>query len=87
MRKVKIGIIGCGGIANNKHFPSLKKNSELNEIVAFCDIIEERAAKAAKEFGTPDAKVYVDEITLKDGATHVTTDVYVALIDDVGGEG
>jgi predicted dehydrogenase len=60
MKKVKIGIIGCGGIANNKHFPSLKKNAELNEIVAFCDIIEERAVKAAKEFGTPDAKVYTD---------------------------
>jgi predicted dehydrogenase len=60
MKKVKVGIIGCGGIANNKHFPSLKKNSDLNEIVAFCDIVEERAIKAAKEFGTPDAKVYTD---------------------------
>ncbi len=60
MKKVKVGIIGCGGIANNKHFPALKKNSELNEIVAFCDIVEERAVKAAKEFGTADAKVYTD---------------------------
>ena len=32
----------------------------MNEIVAFCDVIEERAVKAAKEFGTPDAKVYTD---------------------------
>ncbi|MDF2511155.1 MAG: Gfo/Idh/MocA family oxidoreductase [Herbinix sp.] len=60
MKKVKIGIIGCGGIANNKHFPALKKNSELNEIVAFCDIVEERAVKAAKEFGAADAKIYTD---------------------------
>ena len=56
---VKIGIIGCGGIANNKHMPALKKLDDV-EMVAFCDIIEERAQKAAKEFGTPDAKVFTD---------------------------
>jgi predicted dehydrogenase len=60
MAKLKIGMIGCGGIANQKHFPALKANGELCEIVAFCDVIEERATKAAKEFGTPDAKVYTD---------------------------
>ena len=56
---LKVGIIGCGGIANGKHMPSLKQIPEL-EMVAFCDIIVERAEKAAKEFGTPDAKVYED---------------------------
>ena len=59
MEKLKVGIIGCGGIANGKHMPSIKKISEL-EMTAFCDIIPERAEKAAKEFGTPDAKVYTD---------------------------
>ena len=43
MSKVKVAIIGCGGIANQKHFPALKNNSDLNEIVAFCDIKIERA--------------------------------------------
>ena len=56
---VKIGIIGCGGIANNKHMPALKKLDDV-AMVAFCDIVEERAQKAAKEFGTPDAKVFTD---------------------------
>ncbi|MGI5932284.1 MAG: Gfo/Idh/MocA family protein [Eubacterium sp.] len=60
MAKSKIGIIGCGGIANQKHFPALKNNKDLAEITAFCDIIVERAEKASKEFGTPDAKVYAD---------------------------
>ena len=60
MGKIKVGIVGCGGIANQKHFPALKNCEDLCEIVAFCDIIEERAQKAAKEFGTPDAKVYTD---------------------------
>ena len=59
MDKVRIGIIGCGGIANNKHMPALKKLPDV-EMVAFCDIIEERAVKAAKEFGVEGAKTYVD---------------------------
>ncbi|MDR1206232.1 MAG: Gfo/Idh/MocA family oxidoreductase [Peptococcaceae bacterium] len=58
--KVKVGLIGCGGIAELKHLPSLKANHELCEIVAFCDIIEERAAKAAREYGAGGAKVYTD---------------------------
>ena len=59
MKNFRIGIIGCGGIANGKHMPSLKKAGGC-EMVAFCDIIVERAEKAAKQYGTPDAKVYAD---------------------------
>jgi len=57
--KLKVGIIGCGGIANGKHMPNLKKIKEL-EMVAFCDIVEEKAVAAAEKFGTEDAKTYVD---------------------------
>lgn len=60
MEKVKIAIVGCGGIANQKHMPALAKFPDRAEIVAFCDIIPERAEKAAKEFGAPGAKVYTD---------------------------
>ena len=56
---IKVGIIGCGGIANGKHMPSLKKVKDC-QMVAFCDIIPERARKAAADYGTPDAKVYTD---------------------------
>lgn len=70
-RIVKVGIIGCGGIANGKHMPSLKQLSNV-EMVAFCDILEERAQKAAKEYGTPDAKVYTDyKELLKDESIEV----------------
>lgn len=58
--KVQIGIIGCGGIANQKHLPSLQTQKDRVDLVAFCDLIEERAVKAAKEYGTPDAKIYTD---------------------------
>ena len=76
MEKIKVGIIGCGGIANGKHMPSIKTVKEV-EMVAFCDLIEERAVEAAKKFGTPDAKVYTDyKELLKDEsivAVHVCT--------------
>lgn len=58
--KHKVGIIGCGGIAHQKHFPALQKASDRVELVAFCDLIVERAEESAKEFGTPDAKIYTD---------------------------
>ena len=56
-QKVRIGIIGCGGIANGKHMPSLAKLPDV-EMVAFCDVIEEKAVLAAKQYGSKDAKVY-----------------------------
>lgn len=55
----RVGIVGCGGIANGKHMPALKKLENV-QMVAFCDIIPERAEKAAKEYGVKQAKVYRD---------------------------
>lgn len=60
MRKLKIGIIGCGGIANVKHLPSLSIFKEEVELTYFCDTIKERAKKAAEEYGTAGAKVCID---------------------------
>ncbi len=65
MKKYKIGYIGCGfsahgaGSVNEIHFPSISKMEDV-ELTAFCDLIEEKAIDAAKEFGVKDAKVYTD---------------------------
>ena len=59
MSKIKIGIIGCGGIANGKHMPTIAKMGDV-EMVAFCDIIPERAEAAKNQYGTVDAKCYTD---------------------------
>jgi predicted dehydrogenase len=37
MMTIKVGIIGCGGIANGKHMPSLQKVENV-EMIAFCDV-------------------------------------------------
>ncbi|GGH73567.1 putative dehydrogenase [Pullulanibacillus pueri] len=69
--KLRLGIIGCGGIANGKHLPSLAK-VEQAEIVAFCDLVVERAEKAAQEYGVEEAKVYTDyKELLQDGSIDV----------------
>ncbi len=70
-RTVNVGIIGCGGIANGKHMPSLKAIPNVR-MVAFCDIIKERAVKAAEKYGAEGAKVYEDyRELLKDSSIEV----------------
>ena len=77
-QKLRIGIIGCGGIANGKHMPSLEKLDNV-EMVAFCDLIEGKAQDAAKKYGTPDAKVYVGEDSYKKLLEDKTIDVVHVL--------
>ena len=59
MEGIRAGIIGCGGIANGKHLPAIKEAGGI-EVVAFCDLIRERAEKAAREYGGEDAQVFTD---------------------------
>jgi predicted dehydrogenase len=59
MDKLRIGIVGVGGIANGKHMPSLAKLKSV-EMVAFCDLISERAVAGARKYGIPGAAVYTD---------------------------
>src|SRR5665647_78678 len=70
-KKLKVGIIGCGAIANGKHMPSLAKIAEI-EMVAFCDVQIEKAEAAAKQYGNVGAKVYKDyKELLKDDSIDV----------------
>jgi predicted dehydrogenase len=46
----KIGIIGCGTIANAAHIPAYMANQDA-EIKYFCDLIPERAEEAVKKYG------------------------------------
>lgn len=60
MEKLKIGIIGTGGICNNKHLPSLEKVADKAEVVALCDIEEEKALATAERHNLKDVKIYTD---------------------------
>ena len=50
MKKLRIGIIGNGGIAKWAHIPAYK-NMDNVEIIAVCDILEERAKEASEMLG------------------------------------
>ncbi|KKK38837.1 dehydrogenase [Mesobacillus campisalis] len=56
MAKLRIGVIGAGSIAQHRHLPEYATN-QLAEIVAVCDINQERAAEVAEKYG---AKAYTD---------------------------
>jgi len=58
-KKLKVGIIGCGGIAEQKHLPAVSAIKE-TEITAFCDIVPEKAENCRKKFGAEGAKTYSD---------------------------
>ena len=64
-KQLRAGVVGCGGIANQKHLPSIEEIGSV-DIVAFCDIVESRAKKTAKAYGAKDAKVYTDYRKLLD---------------------
>ncbi|WP_040952628.1 Gfo/Idh/MocA family protein [Gorillibacterium massiliense] len=71
-KKLKVAVVGCGGIANGKHLPSLSRLKDTVELVAFCDIIVERAEKAKEQYGAEGAKVYEDyKELLKDSSIDV----------------
>ncbi|RDW15615.1 Gfo/Idh/MocA family protein [Oceanobacillus chungangensis] len=60
MTKLRVAVIGCGSIAKHRHLPEYGLNPNV-EIVAVCDLIEERAMAAAEKY---QAKAYTDYVTL-----------------------
>ena len=58
MKKTRIGLIGIGCISRVAHCPAYKSTDRV-EIVAVCDIIEQRAQDVKREC-FPDAEVYTD---------------------------
>jgi len=64
-RKVKVGVIGCGGISY-AHFNNYKKMDDV-EIVAIADLIPEQMETKAQEFDLPDTvRRYNNHIELVD---------------------
>lgn len=56
MTKLRVAVIGCGSIAEYRHLPEYNSHPDV-EIVAVCDIVEERAEKTAELYQT---KAYTD---------------------------
>lgn len=57
MREFKVGIIGCGGIAQNAHIPGYQRLENV-KVVACCDVVESVAKSVAEKFSIP--RFYTD---------------------------
>ncbi|MBN2307402.1 MAG: Gfo/Idh/MocA family oxidoreductase [Candidatus Hydrogenedentes bacterium] len=55
--KVRLALIGAGGMANGVHYPSLSEMADV-DMAALCDLVPDKAQATAKRFGIP--KVYSD---------------------------
>jgi predicted dehydrogenase len=58
--RLRIGIIGCGGLAQGAHIPSLMRMKETDniEIAAVCDVYQKRLDQAAATTGATPIKDY-----------------------------
>jgi len=50
MKRLRVGVVGCGWVARNYHIPNYIKNAK-SEIVALCDVNEEPLIDIAKKYG------------------------------------
>ena len=53
MKRVKIGVVGCGAIAQVHHLPNLSTLQEQFEMTVVCDVSPSAAADAARRFHVP----------------------------------
>ena len=50
MAKLKVGIVGCGFVAQKRHIPSFQKLGRTVSIEAACDLDPELAEAVARDF-------------------------------------
>jgi predicted dehydrogenase len=66
--RLRVGIIGCGGLAQGEHIPKLMRMKEADnvEIVAVCDVYQKRLDQAAAATGAAPVKDYRAMLDSKD---------------------
>ena len=67
MKKLRIGIVGCGFIAKARHIPSYKRMKKSVDLCAVCDLNEKIAKETSKDFRIPGAYSNVSEMLSKEG--------------------
>lgn len=80
-KKVRFGIIGCG-VIGPAHAESIKKLDNA-ELVAVCDIIEDRAKKMAEKFGVKNYYINYHDLLNRDDIDVVSVCVPSGLHGDI----
>ena len=58
--RLKVGVIGCGAIAQIQHLPHLREMSEGFEIAGLCDLSPRLLATLGEEYGVPPERRFLD---------------------------
>ena len=59
MKKIRLGLIGCGGIMNGAHIPGYISNENC-EVTAICDISDAALKKTGDRLNVPEENRYHD---------------------------
>ena len=60
MKKIKVGVVGCGGICKGTYMENMVNKFETIEVVACADLIDSRAQYMVDKYGIK--KMTVDEM-------------------------
>lgn len=66
MKKLKVGIVGCGLIVKARHIPAYKRIKKSVDLCAVCDINENLARETAKDYYVPKVYSNVSEMLSKE---------------------
>ena len=66
--RLRVGLIGCGGLSQGSHIPALLRMKETDnvEIAAVCDVYQKRLDQAAEKTGAKPIKNYHELLSQKD---------------------
>ena len=78
MKRLKVGIVGCGAIAQIQHLPHLRELSGEFEIAGLCDLSPKLLAELGGEYGVPPERRFLDHQDL------VRSDVDAVIVCPTG---
>ena len=81
-QKVKVGLVGCGHIANGAYLPGIKALDKA-DLIAVCDLIEDRARAASEKFNVPQAYTDLEEMLETSGIELLVNTTQIPLHFDV----
>ena len=78
MKRLKVGIVGCGAVAQIQHLPHLRELSGEFEIAGLCDLSPKLLAELGGEYGVPPERRFLDHQDL------VQSDVDAVIVCPTG---
>ncbi len=61
MSKIRVGLVGCGAISGS-HLDAYRKLPDLFDVLAVCDVVEEKARRRARESNVPRVVTDVEDL-------------------------